>query len=272
MRFTSKTLTVAAATAIAALSVMVVPVAGAYSAVQVAPSPYTLTLTAPKSAATGEYVKVKAVVTTTRDAKRASLVTVELQRKIVGTSWTTVATDDTNKKGVAKFVLPFSSKTQFRARVAGTSTTKPVMSATRTTTIKSGTIVRSVVEAETAKCVASVTKYAKARSKADPSKGALKDPTAITSLVAWRYMTGAMDAAGTQWIKLDAGCGTTYKPDAYLASGGGSISIQKQIDGTWTEVVNFQQLTCDQADHMGIPVALAPVCALPDGTIRMPLP
>jgi hypothetical protein len=101
----------------------------------------------------------------------------------------------------------------------------------------------------------------------------LKDPTAITSRIGeGSPIYGSASAEGSNWIKFDTGCGTTYKPDEFLAGGAGSISLQKKIDGKWTEVLGYQQLMCEQADHKGIPLDLEPVCTQPDGTLRMVLP
>ncbi|MDR1295750.1 MAG: hypothetical protein LBK59_12510 [Bifidobacteriaceae bacterium] len=273
MRFATKTITLTAVTAVAALGALAVPVAAAHAA----PSPYTVTLTAPGTASLGEYVSIKAVVKTTATGKRASLVTVQLQRKIVDTSWTTVETDDTDKKGTATFLLPFSSKTQYRVKVAATSTTQGITSKAKTTQVKGSATIRAFAESETATCVKIVRKLAKDRA-ADAKThgndvGTLKDPTAIRSRIGEGspiYTSGM--TGGVDWIKFDTGCGTSYKPDEYLAGGGGSISIQRKVNGKWTEVINYQQLMCDQADHAGIPLDLAPVCTLPDGTIRLPLP
>ncbi|MDR1151898.1 MAG: hypothetical protein LBK72_05385 [Bifidobacteriaceae bacterium] len=280
MRFAHKTIGFAAVTAISALGAVAVPVAGVHATTQMAPraaqTAYTVTLTAPKTATLGDYVTIKAVVKTKANGKRASLVTVQLQRKIVGTSWTTVQADDTDKKGVATFLLPFSSKTQYRAKIAATSTIKGVTSAVRTTQAKGSPTIRALVKSETAKCVKSVQKIAKERaafSKAHGNDvGKLTDPTAITSRIGegspiYGSATGDLD-----WIKFDIGCGTTYKPDAFLAGNGAYVSIQRKIDGKWTEVLSYQQLMCDQADHKGIPLDLEPVCTLPDGTLRMVQP
>ncbi|MDR1151751.1 MAG: hypothetical protein LBK72_04625 [Bifidobacteriaceae bacterium] len=276
MRFTHKTIAFAAVMAVGTLGAVAVPVAGVHATTQAAPraaqSAYALTLTAPKTATLGDYVTIKAVVTAKATGKRAPLVTVQLQRKIVGTPWTTIQADDTDKKGVASFLLPFSSTTHYRATIAATSTSKGVTTPVKTTQVKGGTYLRTIVAAQTAKCVKEVPKYAKRRSKADPSVGTLKDLTAITSGVGMGHPVGVVTHDGVEWVRFGVGCGTTYKPDEYLASGAGSYTLQKLVDGKWTEVVSYQQLLCDQADHKGIPPALEPVCVLPDGTLRLILP